>query len=169
MSKEEVCAKHLALLKTRLEKAWLNIITDEQKQLHETHHANNLISYIETLCKKLPEKLYSMCENGITQCNIKFNVSETGLTSGKLGILWNVPNLDGIQRTTLHSYVVYLLKKRFPSNPEIDDESHRVAETLCKYFKYIFPHLKFQATPTSEELPTVVMSVPVSYYTLSIL
>ncbi len=169
LSKSEVCAKHLAILKTRLEKAWLNVITDEQKQIHETHHANNLISYIESLCKKVPDKLYSMCEKGITRCNINFNVSESGLTSGKsLDILWNVPNLDGVQRNTLSSYVVYLLKKRFPWNPEINDESMWVAETLCKYFKDIFPHLEFYATPTHEGLPTVVMQVPVEH-TMSIL
>jgi hypothetical protein len=169
LSKSELCAKHLALLKARLEKAWLNVITDEQKQIHEAHHADNLISYIESLCKKVPNKLYSMCEEGITRCNINLDVSETGLTSGKsLDILWTVPNLDGIQRSSLNSYVVYLLKKRFPSNPEIDDESMWVADTLCKYFKNIFPHLEFHATPTNEGLPTVVMRVPVSH-TLSIL
>jgi hypothetical protein len=165
VSTPEICSKHLALLKLRLEKAWLNVISEKQKELHETHHLRNLLTVLERLRDRLSEKLYMMSEEGHTTCQLNFSISEEILTNGStktLGILWDVPNLDGIQRTSLREYLVYLLKKKFTKVLEDESEEKWIERTLCEYCEEVFPHLIFRVdTPCSDNLPILLMEIPI--------
>ena len=167
LSKSELYATHLALLKARLEKSWMNVVTEEQKEFHESHHVKNIMNCILSLCKRIPDKLYSMCDKGIVTCNITFHISEKDVTyssTDPVGILWNVPNADGIQRKTLYSYSVYLLRKTFPTESmESLSDSEWISEFLCKYCKDIFPHILFHALSMEDTLPVIVMTIPVDH------
>lgn len=137
---ETVCKIHIYLLHTLYQNTYKPI--DKEKILaKEKLYKNNIMEAYSKVFDCLSNTLYTKVGKGYTTITVNFTLSVENITNSyfeKIDI--NLPNSDGVIRSSLDTYIPFLLRDELK---DYDDSIGKelVENMLEKQLKEKFPHL----------------------------
>jgi hypothetical protein len=126
----------------------------------ERIHRRRLRSCVEEAIVQTARFVYSLAGTHHEIGTVTMRCPETELTEkGQFAVLYEVPNLDGKQRSSYADYLRYIFAQEFE---ESEDATEEMGPKLVQIFSNIFPSLRFDWRAHAENI------LPVIYVTIDV-